>query len=146
RVHEQGVDARQEGGDRGRPAWVARDDLDVGGQACGQRVARDGADGGALADEQVDEGASDGAGRAGDQYRVIGMHRSSPVLRCSVDVGELVGVGDGVDAAHLLAVWGQIEDDDGEGRVAREQQGRRVAVDLPVADAQTPARAGDPEG
>src|SRR5207249_10647264 len=71
------------------------------------------------------------------------------VFRCSVDARELVGVGDGVDAAHLLAVRGQVEDDDGEGRVAREQQGRGVAVDLPVADAQTletQGRAGDPEG
>jgi hypothetical protein len=65
-VQEQGGDALQEGGDRGGPCQVALDNLDTGGQVGGLRVVGDGADLGVLVNEDVDEGASDGAGRAGD--------------------------------------------------------------------------------
>ncbi|MEV0809693.1 hypothetical protein [Micromonospora sp. NPDC050200] len=44
--------------------------------------------------------------------------------QCSVDVGKLVGIDDGVDAAHLAAVRSEVEDDDGEGGVTGEQQRR----------------------
>ena len=66
RVQEQGGDALQVGRNRGGPRQVALDDLDLGGQGGGLRAVGDDADLGTLVDEDVDQGASDGAGRAGD--------------------------------------------------------------------------------
>ena len=37
--------------------------------------------------------------------------------RGSAEAGQLVRIGHGVDAAHLLAVRGQLEDDDGDVRL-----------------------------
>jgi hypothetical protein len=65
-VQEQSGDALQKGSDRVGPRQVARGGLDTGGQVGGLWVVGDGADLDALAGEQVDEGAPDGAGRSGN--------------------------------------------------------------------------------
>jgi len=95
-VQEQGGDALQQRGDRVGPGWVALGDLDPGGQASGLRVVGDGADIDALAGEQFDEGASDGAGRSGDQDHGKPFREVDPVP--SGPVGGSAESGDRLDA------------------------------------------------
>lgn len=70
RVEEQARDAVQMRRDGVRSGRIALGDLHTGGQAGGLRGAGDGPNIGALANEQVNEGAPDVAGRSGYQNHV----------------------------------------------------------------------------
>jgi K+:H+ antiporter len=70
---------------------------------------------------------------AGPLLRVLFPGRPQP--------GELVGIGDGVDPAYQAVRGVEIHDDDRVGGVLGEDDGRGVAVDMPVADVEVPRRA-----
>jgi len=75
-------------------------------QAGGQRVAGDGADLGALTDEQVDEGASDGAGRSGYQNHLLPSFSSgfSDIVSLLSWVRPEIG-SDGLDLSDEQTGW-----------------------------------------
>src|SRR5690606_18124064 len=59
------------------------------------------------------------------------------------DVGELVGVADGVDAAYPGAVGRQVDDHDGVRGVLHEQHRGGLAVDLAILDVHALGNLGD---